>query len=329
VIIENAMEESLEKMDVSQASSPLRVISLPDAPISPWLRVALVTNSDGLHEQPLRVLFDYELVLQVEGSSWVWCHDDRGLVDVPPDSIAFIPPGFLHAWVAGPGTHIAAHFDLRAQPALQFPANMQYFNRAAQQEALHYIPRFALQAHASEHQLVIPLVTELPTSRPWRERLETLVHLTSRRAAGTLAGRLQAAEILCFALRSLAATADPEERGHGEADTRILNFIRELDSPGAASLADRTSIPQLAARAGMSEAAFRAAFVRTIGLGPRRYLEERRVEHAARALLETDRPIAEIARAVGYGDPYHFSRVFRRVTGVSPRRYRMQARPPQ
>jgi AraC-like DNA-binding protein len=78
----------------------------------------------------------------------------------------------------------------------------------------------------------------------------------------------------------------------------------------------------------MSEAAFREAFVNTIGCAPRRYLEERRVAQAARALLETDRTVGEIAREVGYPDPYHFSRVFRRVTGSSPRRYRQSARGP-
>ena len=36
------------------------------------------------------------------------------------------------------------------------------------------------------------------------------------------------------------------------------------------------------------------------------------------------KPSAEIGRAVGHPDPYHFSRMFRRNVGVSPAQYRKQ-----
>ena len=40
-------------------------------------------------------------------------------------------------------------------------------------------------------------------------------------------------------------------------------------------------------------------------------------------LLDTyDQPVAEIARGLGYEDPYYFSRLFRKVMGMSPTRYR-------
>ena len=72
--------------------------------------------------------------------------------------------------------------------------------------------------------------------------------------------------------------------------------------------------------------AAREAFRRATGSNPRVALEERRIEQAALALLETDRRVWEIARAAGYDDPYHFSRVFKRVVGFSPRAYRQRAR---
>jgi AraC family transcriptional regulator of arabinose operon len=50
-----------------------------------------------------------------------------------------------------------------------------------------------------------------------------------------------------------------------------------------------------------------------MGRPPGRYLEERRIERAARALVETNLKILRIADAEGYSDPYHFSRVFRRL----------------
>ena len=74
----------------------------------------------------------------------------------------------------------------------------------------------------------------------------------------------------------------------------------------------------------MGQTSFRAAFAETVGSTPRRYLEERRIEHAARALVETEQTIAQIAQSVGYSDPYHFSRVFKRVMGMPPKQYRAQ-----
>ncbi|MFA9478818.1 helix-turn-helix transcriptional regulator [Phycisphaerales bacterium AB-hyl4] len=59
---------------------------------------------------------------------------------------------------------------------------------------------------------------------------------------------------------------------------------------------------------------------------PHRWLEERRIELAARHLLHTNLPIAVVAQEAGYADQYHFSRVFKRVTGYAPARYRRTMR---
>ena len=56
---------------------------------------------------------------------------------------------------------------------------------------------------------------------------------------------------------------------------------------------------------------------------------EIRFEAAARLLRETDATALEIALEVGYKDPSHFSRAFKRVSGISPREYRCHQRPNQ
>lgn len=50
-------------------------------------------------------------------------------------------------------------------------------------------------------------------------------------------------------------------------------------------------------------------------------LTEIRLRHARRLLLEKQLPVYEVARAVGYENVSHFSRVFHRYTGSSPGRY--------
>ena len=53
-------------------------------------------------------------------------------------------------------------------------------------------------------------------------------------------------------------------------------------------------------------------------------ITELRYERAARLLRESDATALDIALEVGYDDPSHFSRAFKRIAGVSPREYRHQ-----
>ncbi len=43
--------------------------------------------------------------------------------------------------------------------------------------------------------------------------------------------------------------------------------------------------------------------------------------HAAGRLLMHEKLVKEVADEMGYSDPFHFSRTFKRVFGVSPNRF--------
>ncbi|HLL75440.1 MAG TPA: AraC family transcriptional regulator [Pyrinomonadaceae bacterium] len=64
--------------------------------------------------------------------------------------------------------------------------------------------------------------------------------------------------------------------------------------------------------------AFRRHYGATVG----EYARRLRVEHARRQLAATDLPLSRIATAAGFYDQSHFSRTFKRATGVSPAEYR-------
>ena len=63
---------------------------------------------------------------------------------------------------------------------------------------------------------------------------------------------------------------------------------------------------------------FRRHFHVTLG----EYVRRLRVEFACRQLAEGDTSLAEIAVAAGFADQSHFTRIFKRVTGNTPARYR-------
>ena len=60
------------------------------------------------------------------------------------------------------------------------------------------------------------------------------------------------------------------------------------------------------------------------GIPFRSLLSECRQQRAFRELREGNRPIREVASRLGYSDPAHFARAFRRWTGRSPSEYRRQ-----
>jgi AraC-like DNA-binding protein len=317
----------------SQGRAAPRPVSLPNRPLSPWLRLAHVTSvrpEDARHLAYLRTIDDFELVFQIDGASWIWSALDGGSVDLCAGEIAFIPPRFMHGWGHEPGRHIAVHFDLHAKPSLTTASHLRYTDMAVARKPLAYVPRFALGGafgEADAPALVLPLVTKLREPRLWHDRLEPLVELWSRRAIRSLSASLHACERVGWALRTIAADHAHATRDEwSDIDVKILELVRALDQLGGGGLGERPAVHELARRAGMGTTAFRAAFERTMGRAPHRYLEERRMERAARALVDTDHKIIKIAAAEGYDDPYHFSRVFRRVMGVSPRGYRARTR---
>ncbi len=94
-----------------------------------------------------------------------------------------------------------------------------------------------------------------------------------------------------------------------------IAFMKEhLDQPLQASV--------LAARANFSLSHFFALFKRLTGYTPIDFFIRLKMERA-RVLLEgTSLKVKEIAAALGYGDPFYFSRVFKLVNGAAPADYR-------
>ena len=78
---------------------------------------------------------------------------------------------------------------------------------------------------------------------------------------------------------------------------------------------------RLAGLCGMSTVHFRKSFENTYGLSPIRYLNNYRLQKA-RDLLGSDYgTIAQAAESTGYSSVYHFSKMFRKYTGLSPSQY--------
>jgi transcriptional regulator GlxA family with amidase domain len=85
------------------------------------------------------------------------------------------------------------------------------------------------------------------------------------------------------------------------------------------------TVKRLATIGKCSRVSVHRLFHRFIGTAPHRFMAELRMVEAKRLLRTTQLPISAIGSQVGFTDPFHFSRFFRRKTGISPRIYRQRS----
>jgi AraC family transcriptional regulator len=100
--------------------------------------------------------------------------------------------------------------------------------------------------------------------------------------------------------------------------------LRQITDWMSRHLADEFNLDQLAAQAGLSKFYFNRLFKNATGVSPSQYHISLRMEKAKRLLRETDKNVLDIAMDVGYANPSHFARLFRRHTGLSPGDHRRQ-----
>ena len=91
------------------------------------------------------------------------------------------------------------------------------------------------------------------------------------------------------------------------------------------SLGGPLRIRDLAAAACMSPFHFCRLFKLVTGKSPHAYLTGRRIERAKELLAAKKLPLVQVAFAVGFQTQGHFTEVFHRHTGTTPRKYRLSA----
>jgi AraC family transcriptional regulator len=66
---------------------------------------------------------------------------------------------------------------------------------------------------------------------------------------------------------------------------------------------------------------FARLFKTSTGLPPHQYVIARRIDRAKRLLREDDLSLAQVAARVGFWDQGHFTHHFKRLVGVTPKRF--------
>lgn len=276
------MDETLVSIGRQVPSEALAI----DA-IRPLIRIA------HLRRGPLtvapRTIADHELVLITRGACFL--RDRSGRQRLGSHHLAFLEPGTAHAFEeAGDCEHLAVHFDFR-------PGGHQRRVRLGDG-------------------LAIPAISVLtPGERIEEGLLRLLRHWEEGHAVARLAAHAALMEVLARLLapdsarRALNRTVEVQRMAKAE---RLLR----------SRFHEALSVRDLARSVGLSTSRFALLFRAWSGYAPIEYQRRLRIEEARRLLAEVSLSVAEVGRRCGFADPYHFSRVFRRIDGLPPTLYR-------
>jgi two-component system response regulator YesN len=89
-------------------------------------------------------------------------------------------------------------------------------------------------------------------------------------------------------------------------------------------LYDPPTLGELARLAELSRSYFSPVFKEVVGMRLQDYLFEARIHKAKNLLSNINLTIKQIAYEVGFKDPGHFSRTFKKKTGMTPTNWRMR-----
>lgn len=288
--------------------------------ISEWLRahplVPYIRQSDYAVRRPWkygdRRLLDYLLVYVQEGECRF--HVDGEDHSLTQGDICLIQPGSLTCLEGMTDTITPyAHLDLFYNPNREegFPT------RAGQTDMAPY-------GH-----LMQPRLNDMPgVDIPVRLRPSKPVHFrdTMLKMIACWLGQDPLGEVKAQHMAAELALAILEDHvDQRSLETNALPALNWITSFLSFHIAEPLTVSMMAERAHLSPSRFNDVFKSRFGMSPHRYLLQLRIHHARELLATSSYDQAQVADYCGFADIHHFSKAFKRHTGLTPGDYRKQA----
>lgn len=239
------------------------------------------------HQTPWRRM-PLTAVIQIEGGA-CQVELERGVTLDIPDGAAFVAPALPHRFLPLKAARIVSrwiHAEFRVLSTLDVMS-------------LFEVPRIFVGPAARS----LGRACEALANLRWGPGLDFRAIAREKTIGfGMLDGILQQST-----LRAHAA-------GFLEGASRIMPALAYIEE----HLADPLDAGAVARTVNLSVPHFYVLFKRAMGMPPLAYQRCRRLDRARILLASENRQVGEVAYALGFCDPYHFSKQFKAAFGVSP-----------
>ncbi|HEY8422506.1 MAG TPA: AraC family transcriptional regulator [Thermoclostridium sp.] len=98
---------------------------------------------------------------------------------------------------------------------------------------------------------------------------------------------------------------------------KVIDFISK-------NYSGKISISEIAFNIGLDRSYLYVIFKKIMKMSPQEFLINYRIERAVNLLHNSNLTIGDISRSVGYEDPLQFSKIFKKVKGMSPNQFRQK-----
>jgi AraC-like DNA-binding protein len=164
------------------------------------------------------------------------------------------------------------------------------------------------------------VVARCQSSEPIRRTFDTLIDRGVRKS--------RLARPLCDTItRQLLLMCRDDAADPGSTDTPAFGTFSRAKEFIERNYLGIATLDAIAKASGVDGPYLCRLFARFHDESPYQFLTRLRMEHASRLLLESDATVKSVAAALGFKDPFHFSRVFRSVHHVPPSRFRQSTHP--
>jgi AraC family transcriptional regulator, transcriptional activator of pobA len=257
------------------------------------MHIETIAARSALHDwelAPHRHARLHQLLLLHSGGGTL--HLEGGVLPLAPMSLVNVPAGAVHAFAFEPGTQgwVATLADDLLEQLLA-PAGDE--RQALAQGGV-------LASDETLAALMAQIAAEFDGRSPSR----------------SLVLRGLCAVLLGLAARAAARAAPPER------DSPASALLRRFEALVEARALEHWSVADYAHALAVTPTHLSRVLRAATGQPASRLVEARLMREARRQLAYTSLQVASIAYTLGFADPAHFSRVFSRVEGLSPRAFR-------
>ena len=251
-----------------------------------------ILRSEGRYDYPLHRHTQYELILVQKGP--YRCALNGATVALERGEALLIKPGDEHRdfFVAGQA-HFVLHFQLYLGGSRQAPTVPLFQGDVAIEQ------QTCRSDLSGRFDLIDQIAREAESSQPYASGIQDAL-----------------LEILFW--RVIRHLPRDGLSSQFRQVSRDQDFLSRLYGAFDAHAASGFGVEDMARQLGVSTRTLHHQVKRLTGVTPKAAFDRYRVELARDLLKNPDLSVKEIGFRLGFANPYHFSRVFKRVTGLAP-----------